>query len=56
MNEFRITVLLSEQKRIATPTAFQRKFFKKATNAARVARYMALSQKHTKRDGGGNGL
>lgn len=57
MNEFRITYgFIERAKTDCNPTAFQRKFFKKATNAARVARYMALSQKHTKRDGGGNGL
>ena len=56
MNEFRIAVIFSKLKRIATPTAFQRRFFNEATEAARVARYMSLSQKHTKRDGGGNGL
>lgn len=54
MNRFRIAVIFSKLKRIATPTAFQRRFFNEATEAARVARYMASSQKHTKRDSGRN--
>ena len=56
MKAVRVTIVLSGQKQAATFTAYQRRFYKKAREAARVARHMALSQKHTKRDGGENRL
>ena len=56
MKAIRVTFVLSGQNQAKTFTAYQRRFHEKAREAARVTRYMALSQKHTKRDGGENRL